>query len=277
MLKIIADSTCDLLPAEAESLGITIIPMKILIDEKEYTTGVNLTPKEFYEKLANCKKLPQTTLITDVEYEETIKNALESCDEVFVMCLSSELSGSFNNLQRVYEQLNSPRLEIFDSKSVTFEYKAMVLEAVRLSRECKTAKELKEKLQKAVEKLKLLAVVDNVKYLIKGGRLSLMKGLAVTALNIKPVLTIKDGKLSVVSKGIGYQMACRNLVKEIKSIDTTRPVYFAHSNDEGKLNILKKCVNEKFEIKNSQTSIVGAVIGTHTGPGCAGIVYFEGL
>jgi len=275
MIKIIADSTCDLSPVEAEALGVTIIPMKILIDEKEYTAGVNLTPEEFYEKLANCKKLPQTTLITDFEYEETIKSAMKQNDEVFVMCLSSELSGSFNNLQRVYAEINSPKLEIYDTKSVTFEYSAIVYEAVKLSKLCKTAKELKEKLQKAVEKLRLIAVVDNVKYLIKGGRLSLMKGLAVTALNIKPVLTIKDGKLSVISKGIGYQMACRNLVKEIKNLDTTKPVYFGHSNDETKLNIVKNCVKERFEIKTSKTCIVGAVIGTHTGPGCAGIVYFE--
>lgn len=275
MIKIIADSTCDLTNEEAKSLGVQIIPMKVLIDEEEYISGVNLTADEFYQKLANCKKLPQTSLISDFEYEQILTKALKQNDQVFVMCLSSELSSSFSNLERVYNEINSPNLEIFDTLSVTFAYKAMVFEAVRLAKECKSAKELKEKLQESCKNLKLLAVVDNVKYLIKGGRLSLMKGLAVTALNIKPILTIKDGKLDVVSKGIGFGNALKTLTKQIKSIDTTKTVFYGHSNDLPKLEMLKKLTIPQFDIKTHDTSIVGPVIGPHTGPGCVGLVYFE--
>lgn len=275
MIKIIADSTCDLTNEEAKSLGVELIPMKVLIDEEEYISGVNLSAEEFYQKLAVCKKLPQTSLITDFEYEDILSSTLSKGDEVFVMCLSSELSGSFGNLQKVSERLNNPKLEIFDTKSVTFAYRAMLCEAVRLAKECKTAKELKEKLQPVCENVRLLAVIDNVKYLIKGGRLSLMKGLAVTALNIKPIVTIKNGKLEVVSKGIGFGFALKSLVKEIKNLDTTKPVYFAHTNDLGKLDTLKKFVAERFDISSSSTSIVGPVIGTHAGPSCVGLVYFE--
>lgn len=277
MIKIIADSTCDLTKEEAESLGVQIIPMKVLIDGEEYISGVNLSAEEFYEKLAVCKKLPQTTLISAFEYEEVISKALEKENEVFVMCLSSELSSSYNNLQRVYNEINSPRLEIFDTKSVTFAFKAMVVEAVELSKTCKTAKELKEKLLKIYGKIKLLAVVDNVKYLIKGGRLSIVKGIAVTALNIKPIVTIKDGKVDVASKGIGFGNSLKNLVKEIKNIDLSKPVYFGHSNDLTKLSVLKKFVAENLDVDTSDTSMVGPVIGTHAGPGCVGIVYFENL
>lgn len=275
MIKIIADSTCDLTNEEAKSLGVQIIPMKVLIDEEEYISGVNLTADEFYQKLANCKKLPQTSLISDFEYEQILTKGLKQNDQVFVMCLSSKLSSSFSNLERVYNEINSPNLEIFDTLSVTFAYKAMVFEAVRLAKECKNAKELKEKLQESCKNLKLLAVVDNVKYLIKGGRLSLMKGLAVTALNIKPILTIKDGKLDVVSKGIGFGNALKTLTKQIKSIDTTKTVFYGHSNDLPKLEMLKKLTIPQFDIKTHDTSIVGPVIGTHTGPGCVGLVYFE--
>jgi len=275
MIKIIADSTCDLTNEEAKSLGVQIIPMKVLIDEEEYISGVNLTADEFYQKLANCKKLPQTSLISDFEYEQILTKGLKQNDQVFVMCLSSKLSSSFSNLERVYNEINSPNLEIFDTLSVTFAYKAMVFEAVRLAKECKSAKELKEKLQESCKNLKLLAVVDNVKYLIKGGRLSLMKGLAVTALNIKPILTIKDGKLDVVSKGIGFGNALKTLTKQIKSIDTTKTVFYGHSNDLPKLEMLKKLTIPQFDIKTHDTSIVGPVIGTHTGPGCVGLVYFE--
>lgn len=275
MIKIIADGTCDLTNEEAQNLGVELIPMKILIDDEEYISGVNMSAEEFYEKLATCKKFPHTTLISDIEYEEVIKQNLKNDNEVFVMCLSSELSGSFVNLQKVYEQINSPKLEIFDTKSVTFEFRAMVIEAVRLAKTCKNVQELKEKLQTAIKNLRLLAVIDNVKYLIKGGRLSFMKGLAVTALNIKPIVTIKDGKLSVVSKGIGLASGVRNLIKEIKDLDTSKPIYFGHSNDLAKLEILQKSVKESFAVESKQVSIVGPVIGSHAGPGCIGVVYFQ--
>lgn len=275
MIKIIADSTCDLTNEEATTLGVQLIPMRVLIDGEEYISGKNLSTEEFYEKLAVCKKLPQTSLITELEYEEIITKALEENDQVFVMCISSELSGSFNNLQRVCDQIDSDRLEVFDSLSVTFPYKAVVVEAVKLSKQCKTVQELKGKMESVREKVKLLAVIDNVKYLIKGGRLSLVKGLAVTALNIKPILTIKDGKLVVLSKGIGFGNAVKNLLKELKNIDTTMPVYFGHSNDLAKLAMFKKMIKQSFDIDCSDTSIVGPVVGTHAGPGCVGIVYFE--
>lgn len=275
MIKIIADSTCDLTMEEASRLGVQIIPMKILIDGEEYISGVNLSAEEFYEKLAVCKKLPQTTLITELEYEQIISTALKSGDQVFVMSISSELSGSFNNLQKVCSRLSNPNLGIFDSKSVTFPFKAMVVEAVNLSKKCTTVQELKEKMESVREKVRLLAVIDNVKYLVKGGRLSFIKGLTVTALNIKPILTIENGKLVVLSKGIGFGNAVKNLLKEIKNIDTSKPVYFGHSNDLTKLAVFKKFVKQNFDIDCSDESIVGPIVGTHAGPSCVGIVYFE--
>ena len=100
MIKIIADSTCDLTNNEAQKLGVQIIPMKVLIDGEEYVSGKNLFAEEFYQKLETCKKLPQTSLITEFEYEEILSDALKKNEQVFVMCLSSKLSGSYENLQK---------------------------------------------------------------------------------------------------------------------------------------------------------------------------------
>ena len=274
MIKIIADSTCDLTNNEAQKLGVQIIPMKVLIDGEEYVSGKNLFAEEFYQKLETCKKLPQTSLITEFEYEEILSDALKKNEQVFVMCLSSKLSGSYENLQKACNEINSSKLEILDTQSVTFAYKALVVEAVKLSKICNDVKELKENMEILCTKVKLLAAVDNVKYLIKGGRLSLMKGIAVKALNIKPIVTLKDGKLDVVAKGIGTGNAIKNLIKQIQNIDKSKPIYFGHSNDLVKLNMLKKTCKQ-LGINSDDTSVVGPVIGTHAGPSCVGVVYFE--
>lgn len=275
MIKIVVDSTSDITKQEAEKLGIVVVPMKVLIDGKEYVAGEDLQTNEFYEKLKKCKDLPQTTQINQDEYLKTIKPLLEEGHSVFAMALSSGLSGSFNSLRLASEELKSENLEIFDTQSVTLAYKILVLETVKLAKKCKDLQELKMKAEKLKEKCGLLAVVDNVKYLIKGGRLSLAAGIAVTALNIKPIVTIKNGKLAVVSKGIGYNNALKNLIKHLKNIDFSKEISIGHTNDLKRVESFVEMFKFHYDIKVSRIDEIGSIIGTHAGPGCVGIAYFE--
>ena len=275
MIKLVIDSTADITVEEAKKLGIVIIPMKVFIDEKEYYAGINLDDATFFDLLKKCKNLPHTTQINQEEYINTIKPFLDNGDDVFVMALSSELSGSFNSLRLASEELNSSHLEIFDTQNVTMGYKVLVMEAIKLIKKGVSLTELKEKMEKMKNKCKLLAIIDNVKYLIKGGRLSLMAGLAVTALNIKPIVTIKNGKLAVLSKGIGYNNAIKSLIKNIKNIDTNSYISIGHSNDLTRYNQFKNEVEKFLGIKSNDCTSIGPVIGTHAGPGCVGISYIE--
>lgn len=275
MIKLIIDSTADITVEEAEKLGVTVIPMKVFIDEKEYYAGVNLDETTFFNLLKKCKTLPHTTQINQEEYINTIKPFLDNGDDVFVMCLSSELSGSFNSLRLASEELNSSHLEIFDTQNVTMGYKVLVMEAIKLIKTGIPLTQLKDKMEKIKNKCKLLAIVDNVKYLIKGGRLSLMTGLAVTALNIKPIVTIKNGKLAVLSKGIGYNNAIKTLIKNVKNVDFDSYISIGHSNDLTRFNQFKNELEKFLNIKSNDCTSIGPVIGTHAGPGCVGISYIE--
>ena len=275
MIKLVIDSTADLTAQETKDLGVTVIPMKVCIDEKEYLAGVNLDDETFFSLLKTCKNLPHTTQINQDEYINTIKPILDNGDEVFVMALSSGLSGSFNSLRLASEELNSPNLEIFDTLNVTMGYKVLVLEALKLIKSGVSLKELKTKMEELRQKCKLIAVIDNVKYLIKGGRLSLVAGIAVTALNIKPIVTIKDGKLVVLSKGIGYNHAIKNLIKNVTNIDFDRAISLGHSYDLTRFQQFKKEVEKNLNISSDDCTGIGPIIGTHAGPGCVGMAYFE--
>lgn len=275
MIKLIVDSTSEIDVEEAKRLDIDLIPMKVMIDDNEYIAGINLDNLQFYELLKKCKNLPTTTQINQTEYIEHITKYLDEGFEVFVMCLSSGLSGSFNSLRLAKEEINSDKLEIYDTKSATFGYKTLVYEALKLIKKEVSLQELKNEMETLKSKLKLIAIIDNVKYLIKGGRLSLVAGIAATALNIKPIVEIKDGKVAVLTKAIGFNSGLKNLCNLIKNIDSEKTIFFGHSNDEEKLNKMSEILKSKLNITTENISDIGSVIGTHAGPSCVGLSYFE--
>lgn len=275
MIRLIIDSTADLTAQEIEDLGVTVIPMKVCVDDKEYLAGVTLQNKEFFDLLKKCKTLPHTTQINQDEYQNIIKPFLDKGEDVFVMSLSSGLSGSFNSLRLASEELNSAHLEIFDTQNVTLGFKVLVFEALKLIKSGVSLHELKAKMEELKQKCRLIAVVDNVKYLIKGGRLSLVAGIAVTALNIKPIVTIKNGKVVVLSKGIGYNHAIKNLIKNLSNIDLEKSICIGHSNDLTRFEQFKKEIEKALNIKCEGCTGIGPIIGTHAGPGCVAIAYIE--
>lgn len=275
MIKLIIDCTAEITEEDANKLGIISIPMVVTFGDTEYLSGRDLTNEKFYELLKNCKELPLTSQINESKYLEVIEPILNNGDEVFVMCLSSELSGTFNSLKQAYTTLNSTHLEIFDTETTTFAYKALVYEAIKEIEKGTTLKDLKSKLENLKSKLRILAVIDNVKYLIKGGRLSHAKGFIVEALNIKPIVTIQDKVVKVIGKGIGYNMSKKGLLKFINNVDYSMPMYYAHSNDLERAEDFKKTLEQKLNFNFKEICEIGPIIGTHVGPGCVGVVYFE--
>lgn len=275
MIKLVIDSTSEIGVEEAKDLGLTLIPMKVIFDDEEYLVGVNLTTQEFYQKLAEAKNLPKTTQINFTEYVDAVKPILDKGDQVFAMCLSSELSGSFNNLKLAQSELGSENFEIFDTLSVTFAYKALVMEAMKLIKNGVTLRELKAEMERLRSKLRLYAIIDNVKYLIKGGRLSQGKGLMATALNIKPIVTIENGKVEVIGKAVGFNMALKAFCKLIKNVDLSKTMFSGHAEAIDKAQKMIETIKDSLGLNFDNLCEIGAVIGTHAGPGTVGVVYFE--
>ncbi len=274
MVKLIVDSTCDLPMEETKKLGVEVIPIKVRFGEEEFLAGVNLTNDEFYKKLKMEKALPHTTQINQNEYCDIIKPFLDKGDDVFVMSMSSGLSGTFNSLRLAKEELNSDKLEIYDTQTVTISYAALVLEAVKLIKGGATLKELKEEMEKLKNKVRVLAIIDNVKYLVKGGRLSMAAGLLAGVLKIKPIIDIA-GKVEMKAKAIGFPMAKKAFCKLIKNVDESMPIYYGHSNSPEKAEEIKQTVEQEFGFKFTACYEIGPVVGTYGGPGCCGIAYFE--
>ena len=271
MIRLIVDCTCEVGSAEAKELGFISMPMRMMIDEQEYLAGENLDNDTFYELLPKTKTAPKTMQINANDYIQVIKPLLDAGDEVFVMSVSSGLSGTFNSLTQAATELNSDKLVIFDSQTFTLAYYALVMEARKLIQNGATLAELTTTLEKLRERVHIYFIADTTKYLVKGGRISFVKGLLADTLHLKPIISVVNKKLQMVGKGIGYNLAKRSMIRFTKNVDETMPIYYGHIHNSEKAEDFKKVFNFKFTEKRE----IGPIVGAHGGPNCVGLAFFE--
>ena len=281
-VKILVDSACDILPESAATLDINILPLKIYFSEKEYLDKVNLTTEEFYGKLIESDTLPTTSQISPYEYEEAVRRVLLPGDEVLILTLSSRLSGCYQSACLAAGEFDG-RVKVFDTLNVCVGEMLFVLEAVRLRNEGKNADEIIAALTGDIKKVKLVAMLDTLEYLKKGGRINAATAIAGSLLGIKPVITIYDGEVALLGKARGSKNICNKLVEVIKAsggIDFSRPFRFVYSGTnpallnkyiEDSLHLLPKSVDP---FNPDYTTSIGCVIGTHVGPGAVGVAFF---
>ena len=271
MIKLVVDCTCEIGAAEAKQLGIISMPMRMIIDEQEYLAGENLDNDTFYDLLPKAKAAPKTMQINANDYKQVIQPLLDAGDEVFVMSVSSGLSGTFNSLTQAAAEINSPHLAIFDSQTFTLAYYALVMEARKLIQNGATLAELTPALEKLRARVRIYFIADTTKYLVKGGRISFVKGLMADALHLKPIIGVVDKKLQMVAKGIGYNAAKRQMTRLTKNVDLTMPIYYGHIHASEKAEDFKQIFAFNFTEKRE----IGPIVGAHGGPNCVGLAFFE--
>ena len=271
MIKLVVDCTCEMGSAEAEKLGVISIPMRMMIDEQEYLAGKNLDNDTFYDLLPKVKTMPKTMQINAQDYIEVIKPLLDAGDEVFVMSVSSGLSGTFNSLMQAAKELDSPRLAIFDSQTFTLAYYALVMQAYKLIQQGTTLTELTQTMEKLRERVRIYFIADTTKYLVKGGRISFVKGLLAETLHLKPIIGVVDKKLQMVAKGIGYNAAKRQMLRLTQNVDLSMPIYYGHIHNSEKAEDFKQIFTFNFTEKRE----IGPIVGAHGGPNCVGLAFFE--
>lgn len=277
MIRLITDSTCDLTKEVQEQLGIHVVPLKVLFGEQEYVDGVHLTKEEFYQKLETSKELPTTTQVNPAEFKEVFEKYINQGDEVIAILLSSKLSGTYQSAVIAKEMLESDKIHLIDSQNVTLGLALLVCEAAKLRDEGLEAEELIKQIEALKSRVEVIALVDTLKYLQKGGRLSAATALVGTALGIKPIVQVKDGAVQVLGKERGKKKIYKFLAQYLEEhkIDTDYTVVLGHSMAIESLEELKDIVEETQEIKKQTTIMIGSTVGTHVGPGAVGIAFIK--
>ena len=223
MIRILTDSASDILPAEAEQLGVTVIPLNVTLEDGTVLRdGVDMTPTVYYGVMARCHKLPTTSQPSPELFQRFFLEAAAAGDEVVGIFLSHELSGTCQCARLAADMANVDNVLFVDSESVCLGESLLVRLAVQLRDAGKTAGQIAATLEHAKEHLHLVAVIDDLKYLRKGGRLPAAVAVAGGMLGIKPLITIKEGKVVMAGKARGLPGAYVALFKKIEELGGIR-------------------------------------------------------
>ncbi len=272
MAAIITDSTSDLTLMQAEELGVTMLSLRVNFGNEVYLDKRTLSNDEFYEKLAAAKELPTTSLLNPDDFIEAFNDHPD--EEIVVLTLSQKLSGTYQSAVLAKETIGREDIYIVDTENVTAALGLIVRLAADMNKKGLGAEKIAAEAARLSKKLRLMGVVDTLKYLVKGGRLNKVSGYLGGVLHIKPVLMINEGAVEPVAKARGDRGAfeeIRKLVFEKHPIDTAMPVAFGSSaGGYDRLDSFMETLGLTGEI-----STIGSVVGTHAGPGVVMIAYFE--
>ena len=268
-MHIVVDSTCDMTLEEAKSLNVSVMVLKVFFGEEGFRDKIDLTSQAFFEKLKASPLMPTTTMVTPEDFLREFE--AHPNEDILVITISSLLSGTGQSAWVARAESARGDIFIVDSGSATIGHLILTRLAARLRDEGKTAREIAATLDRVKPRLRIFAAVDTLKYLVKGGRLSGAAGALGTILSLKPILQVRDGKVTGIDKARGSRAAIRKLARliEREPIDRNLPVAYAHSGDEAALLELSGALGVE-----APASWLGSVVGAHAGPGAVAVAYF---
>ncbi len=281
MIRILADSTCDLTKELAEKYDIQIAPLHIVLGEKEFLDGVEITPDEIYAWADENEDTPKTSAIGFEEAYEVVKQIVDTEDEILVFTISGKMSTTANVFRLVVEELElEDKVSVIDAENLSTGTSLILLKAASMVKEGKSRTEICQAVEKLKSKVKASFVVDTLTYLHRGGRCSSVAALAGGVLKLHPKIVVADGSMSADKKYRGkIEKAIFDYIKDmedaLKKADSER-VFITHSGCEqetiDKVYHYLKDLNYFDEILITRA---GGVISSHCGPGTLGVLYLN--
>lgn len=279
-IKLVIDSSCDINLEEANKLGITLIPMEIRFNDEVFYDGVDLLPKAFYEKLIENSDLPKTSQINPFRFEEVFEKLTNEGNEVIAITISSKLSGTYNSAVQAASNFNN-KVRVIDSLNASIGERLIILYTLDLIKQGKSIDEIVNLVNENKSRVVVLAMLDTLKYLRKGGRISSLKAIGGELLSIKPVVEVKDGEVKLAGKARGSKNGnnlLNKLILETGGVDFSLPYGTVYSGFDD--NMIKKYIEDNRHLWEKSTNtipnyILGCTIGTHIGPGAIGVAFFK--
>lgn len=276
-VELIVDSTVDV-PEHIRS-RLTVVPLTIHFGQEEYLDGVTMDKHRFYERLVESDVLPTTSQATPAAFAEYLESVASAGDSAVVITLSSKLSGTYQSAVLAAEDY--PNIYVVDSQSVAIGTGVLAQYAVELAQQGMGAEEIAQVLTQQREKVCVVALLDTLEYLKKGGRISKTVAFAGGMLNIKPVVTVQDGAVALIGKARGSRNGNNLLVEKIREaggVDFERPVLLGYTGLSSAL--LEKYVDDSKalwadHVDKLDGCLLCSVIGTHAGPGAVAVAFFR--
>ena len=275
-VRIVTDSTADLPRDQAEALGITIVPLTVFFGDEAYLDGVDLDSAGFYKKLASSKDLPRTSQPSPAVFQEAFTRLIdEGADAILSIHLSSKLSGTYSSActarDTMPDDVKKIPIDIVDSLSVSVGMGRAITRAAREAREGLGVEEIKAHAQDELARTRILAVLDTLEYVRRGGRIGRAGALVGNMLSVKPIISLKDGEVVAIERPRTRSKAYERIAQLLRDAGNVEHVSIAASGED----VGQQLAEAVRPVYTGELPVyhLGAVLGTHTGPGTAAIAY----
>jgi len=267
-VKIVTDSTSDLPVQLAQELGITVVPVYLRFGEKVYRDGVDISQDELYQKLVASPVHPATSQPSPADFADVYNRLSGETDEIVSIQVTSKLSGTYNSALQGRELVKAGcQIEVVDSLSVSMGLGLITVAAARLAEAGESLPAVMEEIRQAIPSIRLLAVFDTLKYLLLGGRIGKVKALLGSMLNVKPLLTVRDGELLPAGLARTRSKGIDRLFDLVKNALNIQELAIVHSTTPDEAGSLKERIASIFDRERIHIARLGPALGVHGGPG----------
>lgn len=275
-IGIITDCTCDLTKEMYEKYNIEVLPLYVVMKGKTYQDGIDITTEEMYKLVDKYNELPKTSNVSPAKFEEFFKYYLEKYESIIYYGIGSDLSGTYQNAKIAASEFDENKVFIGDSKNLSTGIGLLILKAAKYRDEGYSAKEIFEKVNELVPRVRTQFAINTLKYLHMGGRCSGVSKILGTALKLKPIIKVINGKLEVSKKPIGYVRALRtmldNTYADLGNMDLDH-IFVTHTVADSDAKYLKEELSKVIPSDCLRETNASGVIATHCGPRTIGILY----
>jgi DegV family protein with EDD domain len=275
-VKIVTDSLSDITDDLAQELGITVVPLTVFFGHESFLDRVTITTDEFYHRLAHGTVWPTTTQPPPGDFVNVYNKLAKETDEILVVTLSSKLSGTYQSALQAKDMIEGKcRIEVIDSLKIAMSLGLIVISAAKAAQTGANLDEVANLVRKAMPRSHLMAYFDTLKYLAKGGRIGKAQGLLGAMLSIKPILAVKDGEMSPVTKLRSRTAGMDYLYNFVAGFPKVEGLAVEHATTPDDADKLVERLSSVFPKERIYRSTISPVVGTHAGPDALAVSVLE--
>ena len=277
-IKIICDSMSDLTKEQIEKYDIEVLPLTVILEDKEYKDGIDFELDEFYKILEDKKVYPKTSQVTYGQFKNVFDKYIAEGRTIFYVASSANATGSYQSAVMARNDTEG-EIYLYDASNLTFGAGIFVLRAAELVEQGKSVEEIIPELDLIKEKYCLVFSIDSLNHLQKGGRISSTKAVLGNILNVKPICEVKDGLVTQLGQVRGKKNIINKLIEATEELTNgqidNKVMYVGYMDNVKEKDALIEVLKEKYNPEKIGTFRIGSCIGSHSGPGVLGILSFK--
>jgi DegV family protein with EDD domain len=275
-VKIVTDSLSDITSDIAEGLGITVVPLTVSFGKESFLDRITMSTDEFYYRLTHDATWPTTTQPPPGTFVDVYNKLAEETDEILVITLSTKLSGTYQSALAAKSMVEEKcRIEVIDSLTVAMGLGLIVIAAAKAVQDGANLDEVTDLVRRAIPRSHLIAFFDTLKYLAKGGRIGKAQGLLGAMLSIKPILTVKDGEMSPLTRVRSRAAGMDYLYNSVAGFPNIEGLAVEYSTTPDDADKLIERFGSLFPKERIYSSTISPVVGTYAGPGAMAVSVLE--